>query len=278
MKVLFCLRGRLPAYGRLFIGLDRGLATRRRLATCPTLVALIMTAAYSQSTYKGPRTPDGKPDLQGIWQARNTAAAALETHGASGGIAAGLGVVTDPPDGKIPYNPEAAQQRKKNFESRETADPLGKCFLPGVPRANYLPFPFQIFQTPKYLLMAYEYAHSTRTIPLDGSPHLDKIDFWMGDSRGRWEGETLVVDVVDLHDETWFDLSGDFHSDELKLVERYTRTGPETLQYEVTIEDPKVFTKPWKISMPLYLHTEKNAQLYEYECHIYLEEAARKRK
>ena len=239
---------------------------------------LVGSAIEAQSAYKAPRTPDGKPDLQGIWQARNTANAALESHGAAGGIAAGPGVIVDPPDGKIPYKPEAAEKRKQNFENRATADPLGKCFIPGVPRANYLPYPFQIFQTPKYVLMAYEYAHSTRTISLDGSKHLEDIDFWMGDSRGHWEGETLVVEVADLHDETWFDLSGDFHSDALKLVERYTRTGPETLQYEVSIEDPKVFTKPWKIAMPLYLHTEKNAQLYEYECHVYLEEAARKRK
>jgi hypothetical protein len=239
------------------------------------LAASVMQA---QSAYKTPRTADGKPDLQGIWQARTTAYAALETHGASRGIAAGLGVVTDPPDGKIPYKPEALAQRKKNFENRETADPLGKCFLPGVPRATYLPYPFQILQTPKYVIIAYEYVHGTRTIPLDGSQHMDKIDFWMGDSRGHWEGDTLVVDVADLHDETWFDLSGDFHSDELKLVERYTRTGPETLRYEVTFEDPKVYTKPWKISIPLYLHTEKGFQLYEYECHVYLEEAARKPK
>jgi hypothetical protein len=239
---------------------------------------LLVPALEAQSAYQAPRTSDGKPDLQGIWQARNTANAALETHGAAGAIAAGPGVIVDPPDGKIPYKPEAAEKRKQNFENRATEDPLGKCFIPGVPRANYLPFPFQIFQTPKYVLMAYEYAHSTRTIPLDGSKHLEDIDFWMGDSRGHWEGETLVVDVADLHDETWFDLWGDFHSDALKLVERYTRSGPENLQYEVTIEDPKVFTKPWKIAMPLYLHTEKNAQLYEYECHLYLEEATKKRK
>src|SRR5215472_17476168 len=243
-----------------------------------TAVLFVVSAVETQSAYKSPRTPDGKPDLQGIWQAHNTANAALETHGAAAGIAAGPGVIVDPPDGKIPYKPEAGEKRKQNFEHRATEDPLGKCFLPGVPRATYLPYPFQIFQTPMYVLIAYEYAHSTRTISLDGSKHLEGIDFWMGDSRGHWEGETLVVEVADLHDETWFDLVGDFHSDALKLVERYTRTGPETLQYEVSVEDPKVFTKPWKIAMPLYLHTEKNAQLYEYECHVYLEEAARKRK
>ncbi len=242
-----------------------------------TALGAAAVAAQAQRGYRAPRTADGKPDLQGIWQVRNTAASGLETHGAAGGIQAGLGVIVDPPDGKIPYQPAALEQRHKNFENRDMEDPLNKCFLPGVPRANYLPYPFQIFQTPKYVLMAYEYDHATRTIALDGSKHLDDIDFWMGDSRGHWEGDTLVVDVADLHDETWLDAAGDFHSDKLHLVERYTRTGPETLEYEVTIEDPKVYTRTWKIRMPLYLHTEKNFQLYEYECHVYLEEAAKKK-
>jgi hypothetical protein len=232
----------------------------------------------TKNGYASPRTADGKPDLQGIWQARNTAAAALETHGASDGIPAGRGVIVDPPDGKIPYQPSALEQRKQNYANRAIADPLGKCYIPGVPRITYLPFPFQIFQTPKFVIMAYEFNHGSRTIPLDGSKHLDGIDFWMGDSRGHWEGDTLVVEVADLNDQTWLDLAGDFHSDAMRVVERYTRTGTETLRYEATIEDPKVFTKPWKIGMPLYLHTEKGFQLYEYECHVYLEEAAKEKK
>jgi hypothetical protein len=232
-------------------------------------IAVMLSAAAQAQT----RTADGKPDLQGIWQARNTAAADLEDHGASQGIAAGRGVIIDPPDGKIPYQPWAAAKRQENYKNRATADPLGKCFLAGVPRITYLPFPFQIFQTPRFVAIAYEYDHATRTISLNNSKHLEDIDFWMGDSRGHWEGNTLVVDVADLNEQTWLDLAGDFHSDALKLVERYTRTGPDTLQYEVTIEDPKVFTRPWKISMPLYRHTEKNFQLFEYECHDYLEEA-----
>jgi hypothetical protein len=104
---------------------------------------------------------------------------------------------------------------------------------------------------------------------MNGSPHMDDIAFWMGDSRGHWEGDTLVVDVSDNEPETWLDMSGDFHSDALHVVERYTRTSLDTLQYEATIEDPKVFTRPWKIRMPLYRNTEKNAQLYEYECQVY---------
>ena len=229
---------------------------------------LLSCAAQAQQ-----RTADGKPDLQGIWQARNVAFASLEDHGASWGIPAGRGVIVDPPDGKIPYQPWAAQRRQENYKNRASADPLGKCFLAGIPRITYLPFPFQIFQTPKFVAMAYEYDHATRTISLDGSKHLQDIDFWMGDSRGHWEGDTLVVDVADLNEATWLDLSGDFHSGDMKVVERYTRTGPDTLQYEATIEDPKVYTRPWKISMTLYRHTEKDFQLYEYECHDYLEDA-----
>ncbi|HEY7338344.1 MAG TPA: hypothetical protein VH639_25890 [Bryobacteraceae bacterium] len=248
---------------------------KRSLVVAAALLAA--SAIHAQTVgYKAPRT-GGNPDLQGIWQARTTADSALETHGAAGGISAGQGIVVDPADGKIPYKPEAAERRKQNFENRATADPLNKCFLPGVPRINYMPYPFQIFQTPKYVLMAYEYDHATRTIPLDGSKHLEDLDLWMGDSRGHWEGDTLVVEVADNIDQTWFDLAGDFHSGALKLTERYTRTGPDMLQYEATIDDPKVFTKAWKIRTPLYRHTEKNAQLYEYECHIYLEEAASKK-
>ena len=229
---------------------------------------LLSYAAQAQQ-----RTADGRPDLQGIWQARNVAYASLEDHGASLGIPAGRGVIVDPPDGKIPYQPWAAQKRQENYRNRASADPLGKCFLAGIPRINYLPFPFQIFQTPKFVAIAYEYDHATRTISLDGSKHLPDIDFWMGDSRGHWEGDTLVVDVADLNEATWLDLSGDFHSGEMKVVERYTRSGPDTMQYEATIEDPKVYTRPWKISMTLYRHTEKDFQLYEYECHDYLEDA-----
>jgi hypothetical protein len=214
-------------------------------------------------------------DLQGIWEVWNTAAGNLEAHSASDGIRAGESVIVDPPDGKIPYLPEAAAKRNENFQKRATADPVAKCFLPGVPRVTYMPYPFQIFQTPKYVAILYEYVHASRTIYMNGSPHLDNIDFWMGDSRGHWEGETLVVDVANHNAETWLDMSGDFHSDALHVVERYTRTSPDTLKYEATIEDPKVFARPWKIRMELHRHKEPDFRLYEYECHVYLEEKAK---
>jgi hypothetical protein len=246
------------------------------------LFAALLLAAYLASAQAPsktiPRLPGGHPDLQGIWEARNTADASLEAHSAAAGIRAGVGVIVDPPDGKIPYQPWAAAKQKENFAKRATLDPVNRCFLPGVPRIAYMHFPFQIFQTPQFVAITYEYVHASRTIFMNGKPHLDDIDFWMGDSRGRWDGDTLVVDVIDNNAETWLDSSGNFHSEAMHVVERYTRTGPDTLQYEATIEDPKVFTRPWKIAMPLYRHTEPNAQLYEYECHVYREQASERGK
>jgi hypothetical protein len=224
-----------------------------------------------KSTAAIPRMPDGKPDLQGIWEVRNTANGNLEAHSASAGIRAGESAIVDPPDGEIPYRPEAAAKQKENFAKRATADPVNRCFLPGVPRITYMPYPFQIFQTPQYVAITYEYVHASRTILMNGAPHLDNIDFWMGDSRGHWDGDTLVVDVADNNGDTWLDMSGNFHSESMHVTERYTLTGADTLQYEAIIEDPKVFARAWTIRMPLYRNTEKNAQLYEYECHVYRE-------
>jgi len=227
----------------------------------------------SPAPYKPPRTPDGTPDLQGIWEVRNSAASGnLEAHSAEAGIRAGESVIIDPPDGKIPYQTSAAAKQKDNFAKRGSADPVGKCFLPGVPQITYMPYPFQIFQTPSFIAITYEYVHASRTIYMNGSKHLDQIGFWMGDSRGRWEGDTLVVDVKNFNDQTWFDRAGNFHSDALHVVERYSLTDPDHILYEATIEDPKVFTRPWKISMPLYRRVDNKLRLLEYECVFYLQE------
>jgi hypothetical protein len=188
--------------------------------------------------------------------------------GAAGAVPAGLGVVEG---GEIPYLPEAAAKKKANFEDRLTVDPEIKCYLPGVPRATYMPYPFQIVQTPKYILIAYEYAGATRTIHMDKAPP-DPADSWMGHSVGHWEGDTLVVDVTGLNDQTWFDRAGNFHSDALHVVERYAPLSADALTYEATIEDPKVFSRPWKMVMPLYRRLEKNAQLMEFRCVEFVEE------
>lgn len=200
-----------------------------------------------------PIAAEAQTDLQGIWQAKGAANLDLEKF-----------VV--PAGSKIPYRADALAKRMDNFEHRDTADTVKKCYLPGVPRITLLPMPFQIFQAGKYVAIVYQYAHAYRTIYLDGTKHLDGVDFWMGDSRGHWEGATLVVDVADFNDQTWLDAAGNYHSDALHVVERYTRTDPNTITYEASIEDPKVFTRAWKIRVPLVLNTDKDARLMEYEC------------
>ena len=240
------------------------------LSLAPAPVAGQAPAA-DPNAYSPPRTPDGKPDLQGIWQVLNTAAWDIQDHVARLGVPAGQGVVEG---NDIPYQPWAAAKKKENFENRVKADPVEKCYLPGVPRIMYMPYPFQIFQTATATVILYEYVHAVRMIYTD-RPHLPgHIDSWMGQSRGRWEGDTLVVDAVDFNDQTWFDAAGNFHSDALHVVERYTRTGPDHIAYEATIEDPKVFTRSWKMNMTLYRRQEKNAQILDYECHALEEEAA----
>src|SRR5438128_1730277 len=274
---------------RLIVGsLRAGLSIRllvRSLRTGASLGALaIATAAVvahaqrgappspvrqtASSSYNGPRTPDRKPDLNGIWQVLGTAHWNVEAHSASEGVPAGFSVVEG---GSIPYQPWALAKRNENFQNRLMADPLRKCYMPGVPRATYLPFPFEITQTPNHIGIAYEFAHATRTIFLDGTPHMEDLDFWMGDARGKWEGDTLVVDTVSLGDKTWFDEAGNFHSDALKVVERLTPMDAAHIKYEATIEDSKVFTRPWKLSLIIYRRLEKNLELLDYECaeHVY---------
>lgn len=255
--------------------------------------------------YTAPRTAAGRPDLNGIWQVLNTANYDIESHparpalalvpappprasppgvgratpvalpapavralGAVGGVPAGEGVVVGR---EIPYQPWAAAQRAENAEHSLERDPEIKCYMPGVPRATYMPYPFQILQGSDQILIAYEFARTTRTI------HMNEVGdspepTWMGWSRGHWEGDTLVVDVTDLNGETWFDRSGNFHSDALHVVERYTPVSPYHLMYEATIEDPQVFTRPWTIRMPLYRRLEADKQLLEYECVEFVEQ------
>jgi hypothetical protein len=189
---------------------------------------------------------------------------------------AGLGVVDG---GAIPYKPEALARRKQNFESRLKADPFkrdigdpeAKCFMPGVPRATYMPFPFQIIQSTNTILVSYEYTTTTRIIYLGKVPPAP-IDSWMGQSLGRWDGDTLVVDVTGLNGEAWLDRAGNFLSETAHVVERYTPVSPDHLTYEATIEDPNVFTRPWKMSMPLYRRIDKGMQLLEFKCVEFSEE------
>jgi hypothetical protein len=236
----------------------------RALFVAGTLLAVVP----SLSSQAIPRT-GGKPDLSGIWQASSTAWADLQDHAARHNMLAGRSVVVG---GEIPYQPWAAAKKLENFRTRSQADPLNKCYMPGVPRIMYLDYPFQIFQTQQAIAMAFEWSLDYRLIYTDGSPHFEDLNFWMGDSRGRWDGDTLVVDVAKHNDQTWFDKAGDFHSDALHVVERYRMTDPDTIEYEATIEDSKVFTKPWTISLPLRRRKDRD-RLFEYHCQAEAEEA-----
>ena len=221
------------------------------------------TQADAASGYDGPRTPEGNPDLSGFWQVLNSAAWDIRAHNAQDGIPAGLGVVVG---GEIPYQPWAAEQQQENYANRLTADPVRQCFLPGVPRITYMPFPFRILQTPDHVVVTYEFAHAVRIIYTDGSPHPLPNDFWMGDSRGHWEGDTLVVDTTHFNGRTWLDAAGNFHGDGLHVVERYTPTTPYHIDYEVTLEDPDVFTRPWTMRMTLYRRMDEGLQILDYDC------------
>jgi hypothetical protein len=239
----------------------------------------LSTLAHGQpAAPKIPRTSDNKPNLNGIWEAFATANWDLQDHaaqagpfwqtGAIGAVPAGLGVVVG---NDIPYLPAALARKKENFANRAKEDPEAKCYLPGVPRATYMPYPFEIVQSPKDILFVYEFASANRLVNM-GKPKEAGADSWMGTSNGHWEGDTLVVDVTGLNGLAWFDRAGNYASDNLHVVERYTRLDTDHIDYEATIEDPHVFSKPWKIRLPLYRRVEKNVQLLEFKCVPFTEE------
>lgn len=227
-----------------------------------------------------PRTPDGKPDFSGIWQAVTSAHWDIEPHiaaygevperfGALSAVPAGLGIV----EGRvIPYTEVARRQRDENKANALKRDPLARCFMPGVPRANYLPFPFQIVQSSDVILIAYEFAESNRILYVDQPELESQVDAWMGHSNAHWEGDTLVVQVSGQIPDTWFDRAGNHHSWEMVVEERWTYASPNHVNYEATITDPNTYTRPWSISLPLYRIIEPNAQLLEFKCVQFAEE------
>ena len=252
-----------------------------------------ISQAHAPSTsYRAPRGLDGNPDINGVWQVLNTAQWDIEPHtsraalamregpvrpvparevialGAVGTVPAGPGVVEG---GAIPYTPEGLAKRDENRSKWLERDPEIKCYLPGVPRANYMGFPFQILQSDQATLFAYEYAGAVRNIELT-DPGEAPIESWMGQSYGRWEGETFVVEVTGQNDQTWFDRAGNHHSAMMTVVERYTPTGPDTMRYEAEITDPETFTRPWKMSMNLYRRVGEDARLQQFKCVEHVEE------
>ncbi len=267
------------------------------LVTAIGLAALTLTTTHTSGQTPAPpgvpRTVDGQPDFSGIWQANNTANWDLQTHaarpmvgqpgvypdipvpaapvlalGSIGWAPGGLGVVVGD---EIPYQPWAAERKRENAAHWLDRDPEIFCYLPGVPRAMYLPYPFQIFQGTNKVMMIFEFANAQRII------HLDEVEpypnqAWMGHSVAHWEGDTLVVESTSFTPYTWFDRAGNFHSDALRVVERFSHLTPDAIQYEATIEDEQVFTRPWTIRMPLYRRLEQRAQLLDFRCVEMVEE------
>ena len=271
-----------------------------RILLLPVLLAISACTAPLESNNNEasaeqnniPRTPSGRPDFNGIWQALGNAHWNIEPHmasaalalqpgpmgpvpatdvlafGAVGAIPSGLGIVVG---GEIPYLPEALKKKIENQENWLERDPEIKCYLPGVPRATYMQFPFQIFQSDSKFFITYEYASALRDIYLQ-DPGPAQVDSWMGQSVGHWEGDTFVVEVTGLHDGTWFDRAGNHHSYMMTVTERYTLSGPNHILYEATMEDPETFSRPWTISLPLYRNMSPNARLGQFKCVEYVEE------
>lgn len=229
------------------------------------LSAIGSTYAVAQTSkpFAVARTEDGDPDLRGIWEVQGTANWNVEGHPAKNGVAASKSVIVDPADGKIPYRPEMLAKRNS---MNPADDPQAKCYMAGVPRVTYTPGPFQIFQSAGTVMIVYQDLHSYRYIPTTGVPQIDGADFWLGSSRGRWDKDTLVVDSVSFNDQTWFDKAGNFHSENLHVTERFTPVGAKKLQYEATIEDPKVFTKPWTMRLTAQRRDAPGSRILEDEC------------
>lgn len=274
------------------------MAKAKRTATTAAVAAICAgvlagSAAGQPADFEPPRLANGNPDMNGIWQALNAAHYDVEPHiarpamqlregprsllpdasvlrlGAVGAVPGSMGVIEG--GGRIPYTPEARALKDENRANWLDRDPEIKCYMPGVPRATYMPFPFQIFQNEDNFFIAYEFAGAVRDIYLEDVGPAE-TDSWMGQSVGRWEGDTLVVEVTGQNDQTWFDRAGSHHTNQLRVVERYTLIGPDHIRYEATMEDPAVFTEPWTIAMPLYRRIEPGARLMDFKCVEFVEE------
>ena len=256
-----------------------GLKSRFYAPLAASLLVMLSSISVAAEGDFVPRTADQKPDFNGIWQAIGSAHWNIEPHaadfsplvelGAIGAIPAGLGIVEG---GSIPYTSDARAKQQENRADWLALDPVVKCYMPGVPRATYLPFPFQIIQSPDHVVMAYEFASASRIVYMDRPDFEAPILSWMGHSRGHFEGDSLVIDVTDQVPDTWLDRAGNHHSDALRVTERYTHVGPNTLMYEATLEDPNVYTQAWTLKFPLYRRLDENMQLLEFKCVEFTEE------
>jgi hypothetical protein len=235
-------------------------------ATILAIAFLALASAAAAQTSAVPRTTDGKPDFSGVWEVLGKPDFNIEPHSASRIAPASAGIVEG---GMLPYKAGMLDKRKQHFDARATADTESKCYLPGVPRVMYIDHPFQIVQTGELIMMLFEYVHASRSVFMN-SPHIKgPLDWFMGDSRGTWEGDTLVVDANNFNEDTWFDRAGNFHSDALHVVERYTLTDRDHISYTATIDDSKVFARPWKMNLVFYRHVEPGFRLLDYECYAF---------
>lgn len=250
-----------------------GACTQPQEATAPAADAAPAAADFSRL--------DGRPDLNGLWQTNVSANWNLEAHsaadlpqfpglGAIAAIPAGISYV-DTPDGEIPYLPAALAQRDENRAGWPATDPEAKCYMPGIPRATYMPHPFYIMQGNRDILFAYEFATANRVVNM-GAPQSAVVPTWMGTSNGRWEGDTLVVEVTGNNELAWYDRAGNYRSTSSVVTERYTKVSDDRIDYEATIEDPTLYSSPWTIRLPLYRRAEAGAQMLEFKCVPFSEE------
>jgi hypothetical protein len=246
------------------------------VATVLVASAVVASLAVGQGPAGSgiPRTADNKPDFSGIWQVLdNSIDSNIEAHEASYGVRGSQGAIVDLPDGKLPYLPAALAKRQENYKNR-AMDPVSQCYSPGVPRLAYVPFPFQITQTPKWMMITSEFVNNYRNVYINESEHLKGIDFYMGDSRAKWDGDTLVIDVANFRHQpdevqTWFDASGNWHSNKLHVVERWKMLSRDAINFRATVDDSEVFSRPWTMEVTLYRHLEKNFRLMDYQCQIF---------
>lgn len=254
----------------------------RQLSLLSTLSLSLLLSGSSLMAAEAdaiPRLANGDPDFNGLWQALGNSHWNIEPSaadfppspelGAFGASPASVGIVVG---GEIPYTAEARAQQQANKADWLAQDPVVKCYMPGIPRANYMPFPFQIVQSPEHTIFAYEFASASRIVYMDQPDFEAPIYSWMGHSLGRLEGDTLVIDVTDQVPDTWFDHAGNHHTEDLRVTERYTHMGPNVLMYEATMEDGNTYTRPWTIRYPLYRRLDDNAQLLEFKCVEFTEE------
>jgi hypothetical protein len=262
------------------------------IVVCLSITLFTQSVTAQQQSYEPPRLSSGKPNFSGVWQVLNSANFNLEARpaqaamlmregpvvpvpakevvalGAIGAVPASIGVVDE---GKIPYQSAALKQRQQNRADWLEKSPEIKCYLPGIPRATYMPYPFQILHNDDALFFSYEYAGAVRDVHLS-NPGPAPIDSWMGQSWAEWDGDTLVIHTDGFNGQTWLDRAGNFHSDLLKVTERFTRTSDYTTHYQAKLEDESVYTKPWSISMELYKRVGVDDRIMQFNCVEFVEE------